>query len=888
VPRIGPVSVGRWSETCPQPGADPPVTAQYGFASGDAKRYNAFMTSPLTAALRDLRLNPRFAERITVWRRLAARPERYGPPPADLHPRLLDTLHKQGIERLYVHQASAISAALRGDDVAVVTGAASGKTLCYNVPVLDALLRDQHARALYLFPTKALAQDQLVAWLQLSADLLPSAVAATYDGDTPSSARPAIRNRANVLITNPDMLHVGILPHHPKWQAFFSRLKYVVVDEMHAYRGVFGSHVANVLRRLRRVCSFYGSQPSFICCSATIANPQTLGSQLVGRPVTLVDDDGSPRGERHFILYNPPLVDRTQGVRRSLILEATTLADFFLSRDLSTIVFCKGRLTTELLLTYLRGAQARRGQSPDCIRGYRGGYLPHERRAIERGLRQGSVRGVVSTNALELGVDIGELSVCLLAGYPGTIASTWQQAGRAGRRRDASVAVLIGGPSALDQYLLSHPQFFFARTPERALLAPDNPFLLQSHLKCAAFELPLADDESFSGSANTATLLKQIADSEGALRHAEKRWYWMSSQYPAQEVSLRTAAPDSFIVHTENGQVIGQVDRASAPLLIHPGAVYLHEGQAYIVEELDWEKRAAHVQPTEVNYFTDASLSVKVEVLRAHESASAGSVSWAHGEVRVRTKATSYKQIALYTHERLATVPLDLPEQELLTTAYWLSLHNEVVTAMRDFGDWTIAPIASYGPNWATQRRRARERDGYRCRNCGLPEAAGREHDVHHIRPFRTFDYRPNENRNYIAANALSNLMTLCPECHRRLETAQTVRGTLDGLASLLRALAPLYLMCEPRDLGVASESDFRFTRSPTVVIYDIVPGGVGFSAALYELHDDLLQACLEWVGDCPCDEGCPACVGAPIEVGTGAKMRVQRLLLRVADPKGL
>jgi len=843
------------------------------------------MISSLMDALRELRLHPRFAERITAWRRFPARPGRYAPAPSALEPRLLDALRQRGIEQLYAHQASAIAAALRGEHVAVVTAAASGKTLCYNLPVLNALLRDQGARALYLFPTKALAQDQLTAWQQLSADLLPSTVAATYDGDTPSAARPRIRQTANVLITNPDMLHVGVLPHHTRWQALFAGLKYVIVDEMHTYRGIFGSHVANLLRRLHRVCNFYGSRPTFICCSATIANPQQLARQLIGRPVTLVDEDGSPRGERHFILYNPPLVDSAQGVRRSLILEATTVADFFLSRDLATIVFSRGRLSTELLLTYLRRAGEGRGRPAKRIRGYRGGYLPRERRAIERGLRAGSVRGVVSTNALELGVDIGELSVCVLTGYPGTIASTWQQAGRTGRRQDISAVVLIGGPSALDQYLLSHPQFLFGRTPEQALLAPDNPFLLQSHLKCAAFELPVTDDERFAETTDTNDLLRHLADDEGVLRHAEKRWYWMSARYPAQDVSLRTATADRFVVvNVDDGEVIGQVDSPSAPMLIYPGAIYLHEGQSYLVEELDWEQRTASVRPSEVKYFTEVSISVNVEVLRVHESAVVGAVSRTWGDVSVRTQANRFRKIAWYTHEQLGTVPLDLPEQELLTTAYWLHFHDDLVMAMRDLGDWTIAPIRSYGPNWAVQRRRARERDGYRCCFCGRPEPPEREHDVHHKRPFRAFDYRPGENANYFLANALSNLVTLCPECHPKVEAAHAVQGTLDGLAHLLRALSPLYVMCDPHDLGVTSDLDFSQTRSPTVVIYDAVPGGVGFSEGLYRLHSDLLQACLEWVRDCPCEEGCPACIGAPPQIGAGAKIRVKRLLERVVS----
>ena len=842
-------------------------------------RYNAPMASPLEDTLAELRLSPRFAERITAWQRLPAKSARYAPMLSDLCAGVHDALRKAISKNLYSHQAEAIAAVLRGEDVAVVTGAASGKTLCYNLPVLDALLRDHQARALYIFPTKALAQDQLAAWRQLTDGLVPAESAATYDGDTPSSARARVRKTARLLITNPDMLHVGILPHHTGWRPLFAGLRYVVLDEMHSYRGLFGSHVANLLRRLRRVCEFHGSRPAFICCSATIANPRAFGQELIGRPVTLIDDDGSPHGEKHIVLYNPPLVDARQGVRRSLVLESATVADWFLSRGLATIAFSRGRLSTELLLTYLRRAAGRRGEFSNRIRGYRGGYLPRERRAIEQGLRSGKVRGVVSTNALELGVDIGELDVCVLAGYPGTVASTWQQAGRAGRRQGVSAAVLIGGGAPLDQYLLAHPQYLFGRTPERALIAPDNPFVLRSHLKCAAFELPITEEELSDSEGSSAALLEEIAADEGVLRHSARRWHWMSSQYPAQHVPMRTAAPDRFVVCTAQGEVIGQVDQASAPLFVHSGAIYLHEGQAYLVRELDWEARIARVDETLADYFTDASASVKVELQHMRRCESGDHVSRADAEVQVRSKVTSYKQIRLQTHEVLATVPLDLPEQMLQTDAYWLALHHDLVTALRDQGDWTVAPIPSYGPNWARQRQRARERDGLRCRNCGLREKPGQEHHVHHLRPFRTFDYRPGENASYMLANHLSNLITLCPECHPKVEAIHAVQGTVEGLAHLLRALAPLYLMCDPRDLRVTSDLDFGPTRSPTVIVYDAVPGGAGLSQALYELHSELLQASWEWVGACTCQEGCPACIGAPPQIGAGAKARVGRLL---------
>jgi DEAD/DEAH box helicase domain-containing protein len=672
------------------------------------RSYNVAMSSPLHEALQELRLTSRFSEHITAWRRLPARDGRYAPVPSGLQSVLTQALAEHGISQLYVHQAQAIESALGGNDVVVVTGAASGKTLCYNLPVLSAMLDGPQARALYLFPTKALAQDQLAAWQDLGAELVPATTAAVYDGDTPSGKRPTIRRTARVLLTNPDMLHLGILPHHTRWRDFLAGLKYVVLDELHSYRGIFGSHVANVLRRLERICAFYGSHPTFICCSATIANPQQLASQLIGRAAKLVDDDASPRGERHFVLYNPPVVDASHGVRRNLILEAATVAHHFLSRDLPTIVFSKGRLSTELMLTYVRKAHDNPQQAQRRIRGYRGGYLPRERRSIERGLRAGQVVGVVSTNALELGVDIGDLSVCVLAGYPGSIASTWQQAGRAGRRQDESAALLVGGPSALDQYLLSHAEFLFERSPERALLAPNNPFLLQSHLKCAAFELPIADDEPLIASDEARDVLAQIDAEEGVLRHTGQRWYWMSSHYAANDVSLRTAGADRFTVITaDTGQTIGQVDAPSAPTMVYPGAIYLHEGQSYLVQDLDWEEHTAHVLPSTAEYFTDVHVSVKVEVQRQRAEARMGQISRARGDVSVRSQATHFDKVAWYTHETLDTVLLDLPERELHTTAYWLYLRGDLVLSLRDLGDWTIAPILSYGQNWAAQRERA-------------------------------------------------------------------------------------------------------------------------------------------------------------------------------------
>lgn len=802
--------------------------------------------------------------------------------PQGLDSRIGEALHQRGIDTLYSHQAEAIAAALRGENVVVVAGPASGKTLCYSLPVLDLLLRTPRARALYLFPTKALAQDQLAAWQELTQDLLEPTSAFTYDGDTPSGARSKARQEARVLITNPDMLHLGILPHHTRWHDLFSNLTYVVVDEMHAYGGLLGGHVANVLRRLTRVCELYGSKPQFVLCSATIANPTDLASRLIGGPVTLVDNDGSPRGESHFVFYNPPLVDPARGLRRGLLAESAAIASWFLDKDLSTIVFQAGRRGTELLLRYVRNSLREQGKSPHLVRGYRGGYLPGERREIERSLRDGKLRGVVSTNALELGVDIGELSVCVLSGYPGTVASTRQQSGRAGRRQDTSVTILVGGSSPLDQYLLTHPQHLLESTPEPALIAPDNPYLLRSHLKCAAFELPFEPGEEYPPGTVAEPLLADIASDEGVLHRSGGKWFWLSSGYPAAEVSLRTASANLVSIITHDGTTVGLVDAPSAPQLVHEGAVYIHEGTTYLVESLDLDTGVATVRARETEYFTQASTDSRVDVLQVRDSRHEMGATSGWGNVRVRTKTTSYSRFAWFSHEKLETIPLDLPESELLTTAYWLHLGAEVVRSLVEQGDWTVAALRTYGPNWAQQRRRARARDQYRCRQCGRPEVTGRQLDVHHLQPFRTFDYRPGENDNYLQANSLDNLITLCSDCHRQLETARDMLGTLEGLSNLLRGLAPLFLMCDPRDLGIAVDLDMGFTRAPTVVIYDLVPGGAGFSEGLYSRHDAVLAASLDRVRECSCKEGCPACVGAPVHEGLGAKSRVVQLLLRL------
>ncbi len=849
----------------------------------------------LADVLAAFRQDSSFMRCVTAWERIPARPARVAPWPGGIDPRLIAAARGRGIEQPYVHQAQAIEATLAGEHVVLSTATASGKTLAYNLPILNTLLNDPGACALYLFPTKALAHDQLANLnLQVANGELRIAVR-PYDGDTPSSHRSTIRREARLLVSNPDMLHTGILPHHPRWFRFFANLRYVVLDELHTYRGIFGGHVANVLRRLRRVCRFYGSDPRFICASATIANPRELTERLIEAPVTLVDDDGAPRGDKHFVLYNPPLVDPGLGIRRSATLVAKDIAAQFLRADVQTIVFGRARLTTEVLLGYLRDAVAADGGDSQAVQGYRGGYLSSERREIEQGLREGRVRGVVATNALELGVDIGRLSACVMAGYPGTIASAWQQAGRAGRRAGTSVAVLVASALPLDQYLITHPRYFFGRPVEQALLDPDNLAVLSNHLACAAFELPLEVGESFGGFGDEGAILEVLAE-EGALHRSNDNYTWIGAGYPAGGLSLRTGTSDNVVIQdmsvdastrlsTGPPQVIGQMDRPSVPVLIHEGAVYLHGGAIYVVESLDWDGGIARVRAAELDYYTRASSTTDVRVIeerqgdketRGREGAARGC-----GEVLVTTKASGYRKIKRYTHEVLAWEAIDLPEQEWHTIAYWLTLSEGLTARMQEMG--VLSAPVDYGPNWSVQRNAARARDGCVCRNCGATERENRQHDVHHITPFRAFGYKPGVNDFYELANRLENLITLCSTCHRRVERTRGTRGALSGLAYLLRNLAPLHLMCDPGDLGSTVQARAPETGLPTITLYDRAPGGAGLSARLYELHDELLAAALDVARGCPCGDGCPGCVGPAGDVEPGTKDLTCRLLEAIA-----
>jgi DEAD/DEAH box helicase domain-containing protein len=647
-----------------------------------------------------LRSDPVFMGNVTCWNVLPAQAAQWADFPHWLKPQLVEALQQHGIKRLYTHQAGAIAKIGVGKNVVVVTPTASGKTLCYNLPVLDAVIDNPQTRALYLFPTKALSQDQVAELYEVVRRLSPlirfDLKTYTFDGDTPQSARQAIRSAGHIVVTNPDMLHQGILPHHTKWVKLFENLRYVVIDELHNYRGVFGSHLANVVRRLRRIAAFYGARPQFICCSATIANPKELAEQITESEVELVDANGAPRGEKHFILYNPPVVNRELGIRKSSVKEARNIAGKFLLNDIQTIVFARSRLRVEILVTYLKQTMAANRKSAGRIRGYRGGYLPTERRAIERGLRSGEVLGVVSTNALELGIDIGQLTACVMVGYPGSMASAWQQAGRAGRRADSAVAILVASSAPVDQYVINHPDYFFGKPPESGVIDANNLVILMSHIKCAAFELPFADGEKFGYGKTRVEATNEILEyleENKVLHHAEGRWHWMTDAYPAEAVGLRTATPENVVIIDTTGEerAIGEINLLDAPVMLHDDAIYIHEAAQYHVDKLDWDRRKAYVRQVEVDYYTDAHTDTSIHVLELFEQqelSPAPEARWhgmkkAHGEVNVNCQTTKFKKIKFGTHENIGYGPVELPEISMHTTAYWWEFPGDVAENLK-------------------------------------------------------------------------------------------------------------------------------------------------------------------------------------------------------------
>jgi DEAD/DEAH box helicase domain-containing protein len=742
--------------------------------------------------------SPEFAPNIVVNRLLPAEEGAFVPFPADLDGRIAAALRRRGIEQLYTHQAGVWERVREGKNVVVVTPTASGKTLCYNLPCLEALLQDENARCLYLFPTKALSQDQQAELNGLSGEGLNLKIS-TYDGDTPESLRVSARDTGRIIISNPDMLHAGILPNHPKWIKFFSRLKFIVIDEAHAYRGVLGSHVANVIRRLRRVAAFYGASPQFILCSATIANPKELTEALIGLPVELVDKNGAPRGEKRIVLYNPPLVDTVQGIRRSAVTESRRWMLALLKAGIKTILFAHSRVKTEVAASYVNEDLANIFTDNSRIRveAYRGGLLPNERREIERGLREGDIQGVVSTNALELGIDIGGLDASVVAGFPGSFNSFWQQSGRAGRRGGSSVSVFVATASPIDQFIMNDPDWFFRKSAEEGRLDPDNPYILTDHVKCACFELPFNDEavasgkEPFGGAAGEALAFLEEA---GVVRHtqgpqpaAAGRWHWADRSFPAEGISLRSATADNVViidVTAGRNAVIGEMDRPSAKELIFPNAVYIHRGRQYMVEALDIENRKCLVREADVNYFTDGLVKTDIKVLSEDEvfaymaegEPAAGGVL---GDVLVRSQVAKFKKIRFHTHENIGYGDIVLPEEETQTRALALL----------------------FGPDHA-------------------------------------------------GGKALSAL------------DERAAGAALAGAGTLIRNIAPVFLLCDPRDLGIAERVRDPHFGIPALYIYDKYPGGTGLAESLAPRALPLFAAIRDAIRRCPCKSGCPSCIG--------------------------
>jgi DEAD/DEAH box helicase domain-containing protein len=747
----------------------------------------------LVQILDQFKSDPKFARNIVHWQHIPRRAGKYAEFPLDLDSRLADVLRSRGISQLYSHQRAAWDAIKAGKNPVVVTPTASGKTLCYNLPVLAAMAAHPEYRALYLFPTKALAQDQMDEVLALIDAVGLDIKAHTFDGDTPGDARKKIRAAGHIVITNPDMLHAGILPHHTKWIKLFENIKYVVIDEVHHYRGVFGSHLGNVLRRLKRVCAFYGSDPQFIACSATIQNPRELAEKLAETEFTTIDDNGAPAGEKHFIMINPPVVNQQLGIRKSALLQSRDVAAQFLAMDIPTIVFTPYRRQVELLLTYLRETMTRQKKSTSGIEGYRGGYLPNQRRAIERGLREGTIKGVVSTNALELGIDIGSLSAAVINGYPGSISSIWQQAGRAGRKQDVSVAVFVGNSSPVNQFLMTHPEYLFGRPFESGIIDPDNLVVLMSHIKCAAFEIPFEGGESF-GAGPAAPFLEHLA-SERVVHCSKDKWFWASEVYPANEISLRSASPENFVIldRSHQNRVIGDVDYFSAPEFLHPKAIYLHGAGQYQVEELDWEGRRAYVKEIDTDYYTDAETKTDLKVLEVEQEALCSGGKKALGDVSLTSVAVLYKKIRFFTHENVGFGSLAMPEIEMHTTSFWYE----------------------FEPNF---------------------------HEI--------LDFPP----------------------HRAGEI-------LHAAANALGTIVPLWVMSDVRDVRAITQVRSNFSQRPTIYLYDNIPGGVGLSAKIFRMSDELFSAAADLIGRCTCSSGCPSCVGPEGEIGPEGKRGAEKLL---------
>ncbi len=820
--------------------------------------------------VKELQRNPDFREGFVVNNYSPAQESVTNNYPSALDPLTTKVFQTSGVNALYQHQNLAISHMLKGSNVAISTGTSSGKSLCYLIPILDSLIKTKTACSLLLYPTKALCHDQknqLSTYLEtlynkgnLSVDC------GVYDGDTVRDERKRIRDTAQIVLSNPDMFNIGIMPNHTEWRRFFTNLKYVVIDEIHVYRGIFGSHFTNLIRRLKRICKLYGSHPQFILCSATLSNITEFSYKLIEEPIEIVEEDFSQKGEKHFLIYNPPFLNKELGIRRSYLQESIRILRFLRESDFQILFFARSRRNVEMIFSYLE----KKDEPVDDIRTYRSGYLASTRRDTEIAMKKGNIQTVIATNALELGIDIGGIDIVILCGYPGTIAGTRQQSGRAGRRNKPSLTILITTSDPLEQYLAFNPDYLFKRAPEQALIEPDNPYIILSHLSSAIFELPFRIDEKYGSLSNQQlnfwlNLLQRMNKS----KLSNNRYFWISEKYPAEEISLRMADPSQFAL-MHNNRIIGKLDKQSAFWMAHPGAVYLQEGSIYVVEDLDLEKSQILLREEDPGYYTEHMTKTEVEILETLKIEPTDNSIKYYGKLKVTTLITGFRKIHWTTKEILDYGKVNLPPSILLTTGYWFGLNPEIVESLKEDNQW-FDEANYYGKNWDNVRASVLLRDENKCQACGKTEPQRLE--IHHKTPFKMY-------RNKGQANELNNLVTLCPSCHKEAEAMVKVQSGLSGLSFILHNLAPLFLMCERSDVGVHQEAVANYAdQLPAILFYDSVPGGIGLSEKLFYFHKDLLEETVKVIRQCECLDGCPSCTGPVAENGWGAKSIVDLIL---------
>ena len=818
---------------------------------------------------------PQFHKNIAFRQVSSPREAIQRPFPEQIPPQICELLRKKGITSLYSHQAEALEAISMGENVVLSTGTSSGKSLCYTIPILSRQMSDPGSTALLLFPTKALANDQYNTFADFSKALSgKTSNPSIYDGDTPANQRSAIRKSANILMSNPDMLHQGILPHHTNWAKFFSRLRYVVIDEMHIYRGVFGSHFANLIRRLKRICAFYDSFPQFILTSATIGNPEELAGSLIEQPVRFITKDGSPKGESQFLIFNPPFVDEKLGIRKSSIDYGVQFTQHLMRKNHQTLVFARTRRTVETLLAYLRNRLPQTQQN--LVRAYRSGYLKSDRREIEEGLRSGNLKTVFSTSALALGVDIGDLDAVILVGFPGTIATARQRMGRAGRKQQPSLSILIATNDAMDQYLAYHPEYLVENNPEQALIDPQNLIILLQHIRCAAFELPFRVNEGFGAmSAEDLAQFLGLLEASGVIVRQGQDYFWLADQYPAAEVSLRSSSPDivslNLLDDSGNNKLLGQVDANTARWYVHKNAIYLHDAEMYKVLDLNLEQGVCLLQQSHSDYYTIPVINTNIISYKLHSTVGYQNFSANFGELDLEISINSFQKKRWMTNELLGQGELDLPPQALHTSGFWLGLLPSYVDSLREQNVWG-SDANDYGPDWQKLRQKIIMRDANICRGCGNRFESSQLH-VHHLVPFRNFE-------DPALANQASNLVSLCSDCHRKAELSVMIRSGLAAGAYALRSMAPLLIMCDREDISLITETRSILNEgNPTILVYDNIPGGIGLSKKLYDLRNQWLDHAIEIIQECNCESGCPACVGPVGEPGYGGKKEGLALL---------